>query len=901
MPRNLFNKWQNAAAALTIAAAISCAQQPRTVFAPLPSTIQVDPLREEGGILPVNQIVQAAGKQVELPGLRPQVLALSPDGRLLVTSGKTAEIVVINPQTAAIRQRVTLPTEGSAAQTESVSSHLLKPDKDGQASYTGLIFSPDGRRLYLANVSGSVKVFGITEGGEIQPLASLAVPEVKGYPRAKDIPAGLAISADGLRLYVVLNMGNELLEMELPSGKTLRRFAVGNIPYGVVLSGGKAYVSNWGGRRPDETSLTGPVGIGGKVRVDPVRHIASEGSVSVIDLARGQVLKEIMCGLHASGIAASPDGRHVAIANAGSDSVSIIDTSKDRVVENISMRWAANDPFGASPNALIFSADGRRLYVCNGTQNAVAAVDFRAGHSKLKGLVGSGWFPGAIALAQDGTNAYVANIKGLGSSKRYTQGETITFNSHQYFGSVSLMPLEKIATSKTELKKWTDLVQFNYQRAAVLASQLPPRKGIAPKVVPERAGEPSLIKHAVYIIKENRTYDQVLGDISEGNGNKDLCIFGEHFTPNQHKLVKEFVLLDNAYCSGILSADGHQWADTGFATDYMEKSFAGFPRSYPDGMEDSDVDAMAYSPTGFIWDNAIAHGKTVRSFGEFAIGTSGWTDLNTKSDPSFRDYYDDLKNGTGLTRISSRPAIASLRGSLVTNTVGWDMSVPDVVRASKFIEHLKQWEKGGEMPSLTIICLPNDHTSGTKAGRPTPGALVADNDLAFGQIVEALSKSKFWKDTCVFAMEDDPQGGWDHVSGYRSTAYVASPYCKRGEVIHENYNQPSILRTIELMLGLPPMNQMDAGARPMRECFTETADLSPFTAVPNLVPLDQLNPPASAHRDPILRRDAEVSAKLNFAEIDRCPEGVLNRILWHAMKGTQTLYPSWAIHEVDDD
>ncbi len=565
------------------------------------------------------------------------------------------------------------------------------------------------------------------------------------------------------------------------------------------------------------------------------------------------------------------------------------------------MRWAVNDPFGASPNALTFSADGRQLYVCNGTQNAVAVVDFRPGHSKLKGLVGTGWFPGAIVLAQDGINGYIANIKGLGSSKRNATTEKIKFNSHQYFGSVSLMPLQRIANNKSDLKRWTELVHFNYQRAAVLASQLPARPGIEPKVVPERVGEPSLINHAVYIIKENRTYDQVLGDLPQGNGNLDLCIFGEHFTPNQHKLVREFVLLDNTYCSGILSADGHQWADTGFATDYMEKSFAGFPRSYPDGMEDADVDAMAYSPGGFIWDNAMAHGKSVRSFGEFAISTSGWTDPTLKGTPKFIDYYNDFKHGTGLTQISSRPAIASLHGPLATNTVGWDMSVPDVVRAAKFIGHLKQWEQNGEMPSLTIICLPNDHTSGTSAGKPTPGAHVADNDLAMGQIIEALSKSKFWKDTCVFAMEDDPQGGWDHVSGYRSTAYVASPYCKRGAVIHENYNQPSILRTIELMLGLPPMNQMDAGARPMRECFTETPNLTPFLAVPNRVPLDQLNPPATAHRDPVLRRDAEVSATLNFAEMDRCPEGTLNRILWHAMKGTRTMYPSWAIHEVDDD
>jgi hypothetical protein len=366
-------------------------------------------------------------------------------------------------------------------------------------------------------------------------------------------------------------------------------------------------------------------------------------------------------------------------------------------------------------------------------------------------------------------------------------------------------------------------------------------------------------------------------------------------------MVREFVLLDNTYCSGILSADGHQWSDTAFATDYMEKSFAGFPRSYPDGMEDADVDALAYSPAGFIWDNALAHGKTLRDYGEFAITDKGWVE-KSKTPIKFLDCWRDFTNGNASPkiRISSRPAIESLRPYICSSTVGWDLDIPDVFRAREFIKELKQYEAKGDFPNLVIICLPNDHTAGTAAGAPTPAAQVADNDLAFGQIVEAISHSSFWPETCIFAIEDDPQAGWDHVSGYRTTAYVISPYTKRRRVVSTQYNQTSIIRTMELILGLPPMNQMDATATPMADCFNLTADLSPFKAVANKVPLDQLNPEPKKVADALLRRHAQLSAKLPLAKPDQCPEDVLNRILWHAMKGSHTLYPVWAVTAVPD-
>jgi len=858
-----------------------------------PRTVPVNPFAAGEILVPVNQVLTPAGLQVELPDLRPQVLALSPDGALLATSGKTHELVLVHPVKGEVLQRVPLPSEAARdAGSDAVSSHIFSPDKEGQVSFTGLVFSPDGSRIYLSNVNGSIKVFAVGPGHRVSSLYSIPLPETGLAYRKKEIPSGLAISRDGKRLYVALNVSNRLLELDTTSRKPLRLFEVGTAPYAVALVGHKAYVSNWGGRRADRHSTNGPIGIGALARVDPVRFVANEGSVSVIDLKVGGVQREIAAGLHSSGLALSPDGRWLVVANANSDTLSVINTRPDQVVESIPVRWRANDLFGASPNALTFDQSGKVLYVCNGTQNAVVVLSFRPGNSKIMGLIPTGWYPGAIVCDPPRHAIYVANIKGIGSGKRYAVGEKAKFNSHQYFGTLSLIPVP----DRQQLGKDTRIVLRNYQRAVAEAALLPLRDGIPPRPVPERVGEASVFKHVVYIIKENRSYDQALGDMPEGNGAPDLCVFGEEITPNQHKLCREFVLLDNTYCSGILSADGHQWTDTAFATDYLEKSFAGFPRSYPDGMEDHDLDALAYASTGFIWDNALEHGKTLRDYGEFAVSVSGWSDSTRKGFPAFLDYYRDFVAHTGFTRVGSRPGIPSLGHCMNTNTLGWDLDVPDVLRAAEFIKDLRQFEREGDFPDLAIICLPNDHTSGTRPHSPTPAAQVADNDLAFGRIVEAISHSRFWKDTCIFAIEDDPQDGWDHVSGYRTTAYVISPYTRRHAVVSDNYNQTSLLRTIELILGLPPMNQMDATGVPMTACFMGEPDFTPFTAVPNSVPLDQMNPDTQAIQDPLQRHFAVASAKLPLSEPDRCPEDLLNRIIWHAQKGARAPYPAWAIH-----
>lgn len=856
--------------------------------------------RDEVGSLmtPVHQRITPYGTWVELPGLRPQAVAISPDGLLGVTSGKTNKLVVFEPQTGKILQSVDMPSEAQTVDASPNAANNLKPDNNALLSFNGLIFSMDGKQLFLSNVQGSIKVFSV-DAGAVKPSHVLRLPDANAPQRKQEIPSGLALGASGDRLYVCGNLSNRLLEIDAVSGKTLRTFDVGVAPYDVVIASGKAYVSNWGGRRPQPGDTVGPAGKGTTVRVDPVRHIASEGSVSIVDLANGDT-QEILVGLHASALAISPDGKHVVCANAGSDTLSIIDVSKVEVIETVFVKQNPSDLFGASPNALAFAPSGKRLYVANGTQNAIGVLNFEPedrGETRLLGLIPVGWFPGALASHPSDPALVVANIKGLPSSPK-KQGEGEGFNSHQYQGSLSLFKIP----SDDELPALSEQAARNMRYERIVKSRLPARTDQPARPVPERIGEPSSIDHVVYIIKENRTYDQVLGDVPRGNGDPKLCIFGREITPNQHKLVEDFVLLDNTYCCGILSADGHNWSTTAIATDYLEKSFAGFPRSYPDGMEESDIDALAYSPAGFIWDNALKHNIRIRNYGEFMMPTVRWKDPSRKGPVDYMSCYKTWKGIEDLVIFESTPGIETIRPFSPTGYVGWNMSVPDQVRADYFLKELAEFERKGEYPQLTIVCLPNDHTSGTAKNCPTPASCMADGDLAVGRMIEGLSKSKFWPKMAIFMIEDDPQAGWDHVSGYRTTAYVVSPFARRGALVSTQYNTTSMLRTMEQILGLPPMNQFDASATPMFDCFQDSPDLTPFTSVPISVPLDQMNPGSVALADPILKLHAEWSEKMNFREIDRAPEDQLNRVLWHAMKGSTEPYPEWAVSAyVDDD
>jgi YVTN family beta-propeller protein len=851
-------------------------------------------------IVPTNQVLSPAGKQIPVNG-RPTDVALSPDGKWLGVLDR-GHVAIINPQTGEIVSRA---------------SHA-------SGSYAGILFTADSKRLLASSNKGLIGVFDVAAGGKLKPAKSIELPLNKNargenvassetgpqspnksaHPPGADsknaLPIGLALDPDGKTLWAVLNLRSTLAQIDLAEGKVLKEIPVGNAPYGVALVGGKAYVSNWAGRHPGAKDVIGPSGSGTPVRVDAKRHIASEGSVSVVDLKAGKELKQILVGLHPCAIAATPDGKHVLVANANSDTLSVIATESDKVSETISTRPAEKLLFGSSPNALAISSDGKTVYVSNGANNAVAIIEFSPGKSRFLNCIPTGWYPAGLVFDEKRNSLYVANVKGTGSrntdwqGSRKVNGKVVSgFNSHDHSGTVSLIPLPRNAD---ELQKHTLAVLANNRLTESISALAPPRKDVKPRPVPERHGEPSVFKHVLYIIKENRTYDQVFGDIERGEGDKDLCIYGSDVTPNHHKLVDEFVLLDNFYCSGVLSADGHQWTNEAYVTSYIEKAFGGFPRSYPYW----GGDAMAYAPTGFIWDNVLEHKKSLRVYGEFVEASIKWKD-GRKAKPNFTDCYRDFMEKKGEIDIQATAAIKTLEPYLCPTAIGFPSIVPDVHRAEQFIHELKEYEAKGELPNFMIMLLPNDHTSGTRPDTPTPAACVADNDLALGQIVEAVSHSKFWKGTCIFVVQDDPQAGFDHVDGHRTVALVISPYTKRKALDSTNYNQTGMVRTMELILGLPPMNQLDASATPMASCFTETADLTPYQSVPNLIPLDQLNPKLSDIRNPAQRHWAEVSIKLPLDDVDEADENTLNRILWHAARGRNDTYPAWAVLDEDDD
>jgi len=880
-------------------------------------------------VTPVNQIVTPAGRLVDIAGMRPQNLALSPDGKILVLGGSEHEILVINPATGKILQHVRFPSDKNKNHGGADEGNLNAKTKSVMGM-NGIAFSPDGARLYLSSTYGEIKVFSVATTGKVSALRSIVLPPVPAgaTSSADEIPAAIAVSRDGKKLYVALNRSNGLAEIDADTGKILRAWDTGVAPYDVRLAKDKIYVSNWGGRRPDATTAaataatTGPAGAGATVRVDE-RTIASEGSITVIDLARkaagasssqvsGQdappapaspaaLALEIPIGRHASALALSPDARWLVAAATGDDMLYVIDTRTDAIAEKISARVNPGDLFGAQPDALAFSPDGKTLYSANGTQNAIAVFRFDPAdkESAFAGLIPAGWFPCGIAFDAQQNQLCVANAKDITiqpeEAGRGASGSG--FSTKQFCGTLSLIP---VPAAQSALDAHTRRALANLRYPLLTQAALPPRPDRAPVPVPDRSGEPSVFKHVIYIIKENRTYDQVLGDIATGNGAPNLCAFGQRVTPNQHKLARDFVLLDNTYCSGAISADGHNWVASAIATDYVERQFSSdWPRSYTS----VGNDALASSPAGFIWNAALARGKTVVNFGELCpVLPKRWKDPARKGKIDFTATYRDYTTGENAIVYGSKPQFASLLPISDPGYVGWDLTVPDVWRARYFINALKKYEQNDNLPDLVILYLPNDHTSGAKPGQPIPEAMVADNDLAMGQVIEALCRTKYWKDTCVFAIEDDSQNGWDHVSGYRTTAYVVSAYTKRGVTIGTQYNNTSLVRTIGLILGIPPMNQMDATATPMFDCFTNTPDFTPFESVPNRVRLDTMNAPDPRKiADAQLRKDAKVSAKLPLDEPDLCDEDTLNRILWRAVKGVAVAYPEWAVKIAGDD
>ena len=723
------------------------------------------------------------------------------------------------------------------------------------AGFRGILWSGDGRRLFVSTSAGYVqqlelrgKTFAEGPRISINPSGELANPR----------PGGMTITRDGSRLFVTACNRNSVVEIDLAANKWVREYPVQNMPFEVKLSRDERtlIVTNWGGR--DATDEDDRAGSGNAViAVDP-RGAAASGTVSLVRRGGGDT-RTLKVGLHPTAIAVQDNSAY--ITNAASDSLSEIDISGGQVVREIPIKWRGMNVFGSMPCAL--AVRDQIAYVCNGGDNAVCEIDLSRG--RVRGFRPAGYYPLAISLDRSGQKAYVLNTKGNGSVRRTNRSRP--GNAYDFQGTVSVVDLA--ADLRLTTQRVADNNGWNRDRGA-----------LHPPLAVYHSG---VIRHVLYIIRENRTYDEVLGDMPQGNGNPRLCYLGERLTPNAHALARQFTLFDNAYVSGTNSADGHQWCTQALANDYMEHFFTGY-RTYPfDGS-----DGMAISSAGCIWDAALKRKRTFRDYGEFCDAK-----LATFTPPvkTWLDVWKDRASGKNLIEPHSGTRIAALRPYLNRRVVGWPLLQSDQGRADVFIGEYNRFSRNNQVPSLMILSLPCDHTEGRNPNYPKPQCMVADNDLALGRVVEAVSKSPQWRNTCIFVIEDDAQFGLDHVDGHRTVYFALSPYTRRGYVDHEMCNTVSMLRSIELMLGLDPMNRFDASTPPLAACFTDTPDLTPYTATPNRVPLDDINPPPRLLQGRA-RQLTEQSIALDWGGLDQADPHALNRILWHTLQGVDAPYPA---------
>ena len=611
--------------------------------------------------------------------------------------------------------------------------------------------------------------------------------------------AGIALLPRHGLAAVVGNLSDSVYLLDAATLQRRGAVAVGRRPYTVVADSTHLYVSDWG-----------------------------DSTVSVIDLTAHPPIRlsAWFVGPHPSALALR--GGELFVALAGSNGVARVDLTTGQVREQLTVALAPHAPVGSDPNALALSPDGRTLYVAMAGNNAVAVVHLRPTTMRVAGLIPAGWYPTAVAVAADGKTLFVANGKGAGSAAnpdgKYI-GNVIT-------GSVSIVPVPDATTLARYTREVYALSPFSNTR-------------IRPTVRP--SDRPSQLKHVVYVIRENRTYDQVFGDVPTGNGEPSLAIFNDSVTPNAHQMARRWVLFDNFYVDGEVSADGHEWTDRAFASEYNEKTW---PQNYSGRRQwDFRSGEDVANPRGaYLWDAALAKGRWVVNFGEM-------TDSTARDSSDWRP---------------ARASLPGLRDITVPNYPGFVLDIADTTRARLFADSVDSWDRQGTFPDLVILWLPRDHTSGRRANQPTPRAMVADNDLALGLIVERLTRSAAWPALAVFALEDDAQNGPDHVDAHRSVLVLASPYARGGVVDSTFYTTSSVVRSIGLILDLEPLSQYDAGATPLWSAFSRRVDVTPFTHVPNVWPLDERN--AQAFRSRIPARD--------LAEADAADEALLNWEIW---------------------
>ena len=788
---------------------------------------------EGGYLLPNGWTITPAGEQVDLPDLPLNILPVGDGGRALVTSNgyndHDLSLVDLGRREVVAKANV-------------------------RQSWFGLARDPAGERVWWAGGgSGILHEFAL-KGDALQRVGPRE-PDDSGLTKkkraalAKETPfkGGLTFDPEARILYS-LGVDVGTVTAVDATGKAPDRVAtIGGRPYdlAVARNGSRLYVSDWAG-----------------------------SAVLALDPKDLRVVARIGVGEHPNQIARHPKDDRLFVACASSNSVSVIDTARGVVTETIFTGLFPRAPEGSTPDALAVSPDGETLYVANADNNCIAVVDVAApSRSGVKGFIPTGWYPTAVAVSPDGGSLLVgvgkgnqtranpflddaerkaAKAKARPDDKRASWpfphiGTTLS-------GALSIVPIP----DEKRLAAYTEQVYKNCPYSDDLLSNA---RYAGATAIPTRVGDPSPIKHVIYIIKENRTYDQVFGDIEKGNGDPSLVMFGRDVTPNHHKLAEEFVLLDNLYCNGQVSRDGHPWSTMAYNTDYVARDWM-LTYSRREGIDD-DEGNLTKAPSGYIWDACARAGLTYRSYREAGRRVSE-PDGSVKLEAAVPGLVGHMAPDFGV------PKVAGERDR-------------DTDNVDAFLAEFREFEKNGDLPRFIVMSLGEDHTSGTTPGAFTPRACVASNDLALGRLVDAVSRSKYWKETAIFVIEDDAQNGPDHVDAHRTVGLVVSPYVKRRHVDSTQYQTVSMIRTMELILGLPPLSQFDAAARPMFESFTAEPDATPYDHLPAAVDLDE--------RNTDLAYGAERSSRMDFSEYDRIDDFELNEILWRAVKGADAPLP----------
>lgn len=660
------------------------------------------------------------------------------------------------------------------------------------------------------------------------------------WPKDKISPAGLTLDAKLERLYVVTKENNSLYVCDTKTMKVLNRVALSAEAYTCSLNPVKRelYISAWGGHK-----------------------------IWIYDTQKNMLKDSVNTGEHPTDLAVDAKGKWLYVANASSNSVSVINLNTREVAETLHTALAPDAPVGSATNSVALSADGKILYIANADNNYLAEFDVsNPGDSHSLGFIPTGWYPTCVRVW--GKQILVTNGKGMSSmSNPYKPGDKPSFDDAKYKKSNNSLqspvsPIKYIGSmfkgTLSVIPVPTPAIQSNYTQQVYKNTPYSKERELAPSgeagnPVPVKVGGTSPIKYVFYVLKENRTYDQVLGDMPEGNGDSSLCLFGKKITPNGHKLAQDYVLLDNFYVDAEVSADGHNWSMAAYATDFVEKNW---PYNYAGRGGNYDFDGsrpIANPPLGFIWNYCQRAGVSFRNYGEFMDTGKPTLDLLREDEHYCKSY------------------------------PGWNLAIQDIYREKVFEHDFDSLLAKQNVPHFNTIYLPNDHTSGSSKGAYSPIAHVADNDLALGRLVEHISHSPIWKESVIFVLEDDAQDGPDHVDAHRSVAWVISPFVKRHSVNHTMYSTSGMLRTIELILGLPPMSQYDAAATPMWNCFQAIPDSTAYIAHDAIVDINQ--------RNTAWNKEAKQSVLFNFAKADAAPDRLLNEVIWKAVKGSQSRMP----------